>query len=358
MKILCNLLGVTLASLLAGALGCSTERHMPTSARTVDGADTLISPSTELLTQPSAIALHADGVAYVADFGHGRVIALGVAGIPLLIGRKGRGPGELQAPAAIRVDSDTIRVVDPGNSRIELFTRQGRHIRSYTNPAVTMTARFDIAPNGRLAVASHGLGSDSLVTIVNQQGDEIARVGSPIAPITRGWDLAAMKRDVAARRVPDVLLNGVLPRFGASGHLWIVFLAAAKVEERDSAGRKLLEVHISVPALNRIKSAFFDRNLKEPRQFAFYPLQYFADAVVVGEDLWLLLNLPDGEPREVIVVGRDGSLRQHLLFAGVKDAWSMAVDVERRRVYFASPASASVVSVTLPSQEVSRLESP
>lgn len=83
------------------------------------------------LDQPSDIAIHKNGQAYVLDGLNGRVVVFGKSGKLLFsFGRLGAGEGELNLPMAIHMEADTLYVADTGNSRIAVFDRSGNFIRN------------------------------------------------------------------------------------------------------------------------------------------------------------------------------------------------------------------------------------
>ena len=75
---------------------------------------------------PVDVAVAGDRV-WVLDAGAGRIFAYDLRGrYRGAMGRKGRGPGELQDPLALGVAGDSLWVLDVGNGRIEYFARSGR----------------------------------------------------------------------------------------------------------------------------------------------------------------------------------------------------------------------------------------
>lgn len=328
----------------------SCQEASPTRDITVgDSGTILVDPQSELLTQPSGLAVGPDGAVYVTDYALGRLIRTAGRGAKtVVLAHKGGGPGELQSPTALAVHGDTVRVVDSGNGRVHVFTLDGHYVRSYGAGHVTTAGRFDIAPSGRIAMATQGLRGGALVTVLDAEGRELQNVGPLVVPSSEGWDVAAIKNAVAGRRVPDVFRNTVLPRFAPDGRLWIVHLAEPLVEQYDTTGRRWLNVKIAFASMESILGAFFERNAREALPYAFYPLQYFSDAAAVGDDLWLLTNQSDGEPREVLILDRRGKVRERLVFPRILDARRLAVDHGRTRVYFLSGALGTVLAVALP----------
>jgi len=77
------------------------------------------------------IAFGPDGNLYIADgYGNARVLVYSPEGRRLRsFGERGTGPGQLQVPHGIQVDSDgTVYVADRENGRIQRFTLEGKFI--------------------------------------------------------------------------------------------------------------------------------------------------------------------------------------------------------------------------------------
>ena len=94
-----------------------------------------------LLASPAGLAMSPEGDLWVADAGNHRVQKLreirediaAVLGQPLVVfGRRGSGPGELESPSGVAVDSrGNLYVADTGNHRVQKFSPQGRHLASW-----------------------------------------------------------------------------------------------------------------------------------------------------------------------------------------------------------------------------------
>ncbi len=84
----------------------------------------------KLIKQPQGLAFR-DGRLYVGQPTTGTVLIFDAEGAPLgVIGKKGRGPGELNSPAGIDVDSaGNVYVADPEHAKVAIFDADGKLVR-------------------------------------------------------------------------------------------------------------------------------------------------------------------------------------------------------------------------------------
>ena len=83
---------------------------------------------------PTDVAFAPNGDVYVSDgYGNSRVVKLDKSGKFLLAwGRKGTGPGELDTPHQVRLDSKgDVYVADRENKRVQVFTPDGKFVRQF-----------------------------------------------------------------------------------------------------------------------------------------------------------------------------------------------------------------------------------
>lgn len=85
----------------------------------------------EMFGQVSAVAFDDDGRLYVLDRGSHRVAVFSPDGrFVRMFGRRGGGPGELQAPVGIAVSGDEVLVLDLAHGAIVVYDRDGAHRRN------------------------------------------------------------------------------------------------------------------------------------------------------------------------------------------------------------------------------------
>ncbi len=107
----------------------------------------------DVFDQPTSIAIAANGDIFVAEghsptYGNSRIMKFSKDGKLLkIIGRKGRGPGELMGPHHITFDSKgRLFVSDRGNNRIEILDQDGNYItewRQFGRPSAIFIGKDD-----------------------------------------------------------------------------------------------------------------------------------------------------------------------------------------------------------------------
>ena len=77
---------------------------------------------------------------------------------------------------------------------------------------------------------------------------------------------------------------------------------------------------------------------------------YVSDAMVVGQTLWILLNMPEEEPAVMLALSKDGTVEQRVLFSGVIGATQFAFDRSGGRILFTIQSNASIVAASWPDE--------
>ena len=143
----------------------------------------------------SSLALDDDGNVYVLDQGARNIRVFDSTGAPVrTIGREGAGPAEFATPYSLAWTGDTLAVLDPGNGRLELVTREGRHAATWRGSRITGQrvrlwqagpSRFFLdsyrpTPDGKLQMlyvsAAPEAGRDTLVIPERSGGDAVTAV--------------------------------------------------------------------------------------------------------------------------------------------------------------------------------------
>jgi sugar lactone lactonase YvrE len=143
--------------------------------------------------RPTALAVAPNGDLYVSDgYGNARVHCFSPEGdLKFSWGAPGTGPGEFRIPHAVRLTADgRLLVADRENSRIQIFSLDGRFLEEWTN-----TCRPDgvaIDRQGNIYVCDLGLRAaryptmpapadddpPSRVTVFSSTGSQLARWGT------------------------------------------------------------------------------------------------------------------------------------------------------------------------------------
>jgi hypothetical protein len=212
--------------------------------------DTLVRAEGQLLAHPADLAVDESGNVYVSDGQAGRVVVIAPAtGTSRFIGREGRGPGELQQPWGLGIAGDTLRVVNTGNLRVEVFTTAGAFVRSDPLSLMARAAPTDFAADGRMAAASYGIQDSALVRVYARDGTSLTGVGELLVPPAGGFDVTAIKDAIAKGDVPEMFRNFTRPRVTPDGGLWAILTAEGAVRRYDTAGRLLWSVPLEAPEL-------------------------------------------------------------------------------------------------------------
>ena len=314
----------------------------------IEEVTTLITTASAALAGPAAMVVTDNGDVLLLDAMLARILVISPDGtIKRTIGSEGAGPGEFRRPRGLAVHADTIRVVDQGNGRMQLFSVAGEHLGSAPIPGGAGGGPLSLRADGWLAVGTRGRDS-TLAAYFDETATRRGVLGIPLVPPSALWDFVAIKNQIAQGEVPSVLRNVARPIFAHEGGFWLMFAADPLIHRYRSDNELAWAVTVEVPEVDTIMGTFFERNHREPNPNAFYPLSYFTDAVDVGGHLWLLLNVPDDIPSVVLVIDAAGSVAHRLVFSSVRGASVLAVDPERRRVYLAMRSDATLIAAAFP----------
>lgn len=104
----------------------------------------------EMFAQVAGAAFDADGNLFVLDRGNHRVVVFGPSGAFVrTFGRRGGGPGELQAPMRIVVSGDEVVIHDLAHNAAVIYSRDGTHLRNVLFDADQRPGRrLDAHPGG------------------------------------------------------------------------------------------------------------------------------------------------------------------------------------------------------------------
>jgi hypothetical protein len=336
------------STLLVAAVSCTSSGDEAPRSIPLSGADTLVSAAADLLATPFDISVDERGSVYVLDYGNHRVLVVPPdGGAPRTIGSEGAGPGEFRGPSALAAGADTLRVLDRGNGRVQVLTADGAYVRSFSLGETNAGGEAVMVGSGLTAFGTGGIASEHLVTLLGPDGILRGGVGRLPAASVQTLDIAQMKSEIGQGRLPAVLRNRARPALSGEGGVWVVHQSDTRVERYDSAGGLVWDRRYEDPSTSEIREAFFERNRRDPRPFAFFPLTLVADAAAAGERLYLLLNRGEDATMVVLVVDGEGRVSGRLTAEDVRGARHVAVDPARRRLYVAT-AGAELIALPLP----------
>jgi len=142
-----------------------------------------------LFYNPYDIIRDTQGNLFICDLGNYRVQKFNQNGEYITTigsGRKGQGPGEFSMPAQIQIGPDgNLYVCDTNPPRVHVFSNDGLFIKDIRIPI--NASGFSITQDGNIVLTSelfHIFGDvkmdQSLITVVNSDGDIVKKFGSPI----------------------------------------------------------------------------------------------------------------------------------------------------------------------------------
>lgn len=140
---------------------------------------------------PTNLAIAPDGDLFVSDgYGNARIHRFAPDGrLKLSWGEPGRGPGQFAVPHGVAVARDgTVFVSDRENSRVQLFTPEGKFLSEWTNVARPCKVTFDREGNAFVAELGFRAGMfagnpapaepvGSRIGVFSTQGELLARWG-------------------------------------------------------------------------------------------------------------------------------------------------------------------------------------
>lgn len=150
-------------------------------------------------TLPRAVAVNSHGELYVSEYGASeRVQRFAPGGTRLLtcFGRPGNAPGEFNRPEGLCVDQqDRVYVADSCNHRIQIFSREGKFLRTYGKAGSgrgELSYPYDIAVDaaGRQYVCEFGNSRIQVFDANDQPREIIGSAGTPPGRFNNPWGLA------------------------------------------------------------------------------------------------------------------------------------------------------------------------
>ena len=323
-------------------------RPVPHGDITIARTDTLVAPNSSVLIRPAELALDDNGLVYIADLGVNSVVVVDSLGaLRASIGSEGAGPGELASPRALQPGRDTLRLLDSGNGRFELFTLSGQFIRTTPAPASTLIGPVAIGPDGA-AVVGLGGQDNALAQRVLASGEVSSRFGTPIVPVPEVWDFTAIKQEIREGRVPGQLRNHTFPVLGPNGRVWLCLSAEGVIERYSARDSLVWRVQLDEPDFAAIREDFFHRNRADSAGNRLYSLSLFVGGQSVGEDLWLLVRQPASAETLFLILAPSGAVRARIRLPGTEGIRGFAVDPVRRFLYLLAYDDAALLRTSIP----------
>ncbi len=328
--------------------GCGAEERVSDITEHVVEARPFAGDPEVLFSSVGTLAISPAGQLFVLDGREARIYGFNSDGSDYVVfGRQGEGPGELQFPGALGVSDSAVRVTDHATGRETRFSTGGSFLETADLPDRATTVVY--GPGGHLAF----LGStevDSIAAVYDAEGALLYAAGAPVGDRRVVLNMAEIKSEINAGRIPDVLYNlsndGVLD---AEGGLWLIRSASAEIARYDAKGTLQWErSYADLPEADRILERFFERNAEIDAPNSFAPLSYFQGAALADDKLWLLVALPDDEPALILVLNEEGEIEHRLRFPDAAGAVSIAVGSNADTVYLGIGTTATIMTAEVP----------
>ena len=333
---------------VAAFMACDGPPPDETSEVVVENLDTLVSVESQVLARPTELVTDEHGVVYVLDAGDASVHLFDTSGVRFrTIGREGSGPGELRAPRSLQVVGDTIRVLDAGNGRVQVFTVHGTASRTSPMPPSARLGGLAFAADGSMLVAVNGTDS-ALAQRFSSSGQAGPLIGTPITPPSR-WNDDVFREEIRRGEVPAALRNIVRPVLAADGAAWILLQTEGRVQHYTPSDSMRWDRLMRAPEFAAARRDFFERNQADASQFSFAPLTYFAQGLAQAGDLWVLLHQRGTEPTIILVLDPQGVVRWRVRFLRARGIRHFAVDRRRGFAYLLAYDDATLLRARLPS---------
>lgn len=213
----------------------------------IEEVTTLITTASAALAGPAAMVVTDNGDVLLLDAMLARILVISPDGtIKRTIGSEGAGPSEFRRPRGLAVHADTIRVVDQGNGRMQLFSVAGEHLGSAPIPGGAGGGPLSLRADGWLAVGTRGRDS-TLAAYFDETATRRGVLGIPLVPPSALWDFVAIKNQIAQGQVPSVLRNVARPIFANEGGFWLMFAADPLIHRYRSDNELVWAVTVEVP---------------------------------------------------------------------------------------------------------------
>jgi len=314
---------------------------------TISQLDTLVASGTGLFQQPHEITLGPDGQLIVTDALASTIFVFNENGETLTeIGRSGSGPAEFNGPRSVTLVRDTLLVVDAGNARLQRMTVDGAFGSPRSLPPAALRGAASISPSGDMLIGRNGRDS-ALAVLVDASGTQIRRLGDPPAVLPARFDFVAVKREIRDGKIPAMLRAITLPVLADDRSAWLVLVGEGEVRRYSPSGDHLWTTRLQGPEIDSVRAEFFKRNREDDDPNRFVTLNYVAAAKTYGENLWLLLRMPEDEGAVFVVLDADGDVAAHVRIPVAIGIRSFVLDPEERELYLLDLYGGAVLRVSL-----------
>ena len=270
-------------------------------------------PEAQMFDHPIDIAIGEGGRIYILDSRAHDVKMFAPDGSFLkTFSREGAGPGELNRPWIISSVEDELWVVDTGNQRVQVFSPEGRYLRSHKIPA-RFGSGMTFDSLGKLYVNTQGFRSPHGMAAYDVSGSLVMEFAELDGDPIEFYDFTQIRRAISRGDLPKSFRNDALPAVAPDGSVWTVYRSLPMFKIYSADGGLLDTFSIECDTYPRIYQQFRDENKKlENNPSSYFPLRYVNDLEFDAEgNLLILLN--DSRRMQILAYSRQGELQQTYL---------------------------------------------
>jgi len=260
-------------------------------------------------------------------------------------GKKGKGPGEFGRPTGMQVSGDTIYVLDFATFGINEFSRKGEFLRrrSFDGASMGFAQTSVLGAESYLTPAN---GKNGSLLHLQQSADSSFYFGN--APVEKpgAVDIQQVKQQIQNKEVPSIFKNTVLTAFDDQSYF--AFLQAfSKLQRYSCDGELLWEQPVDLPVKEKIFTNFVEQN-KKSQGNAIYPLSYATAMQITADAIYILINVPEGDPQRIVEVDKTGKLQQiYHIEVEEGDFNNFAIDPDSKMLYLTDFSLGKVYEVLL-----------
>ena len=298
---------------------CKTDKNVDETAFKEHQVNTtrvfLSLEDTPFLGRPTDIKSVSDGL-LIVDGGHNQITKVDKKGqFVLSFGKRGRGPGELQSIAGFWPFDSEYLVYDYNSFKFLTFNHRGELLEEETlqqNP-VNPDSEFSIpitldAVSAEILLIPTGGRQGSLFAIADRVSGSLTYAGSAVGDgnIKQEYNNEAAMQAYSRGEIPVNFLNLVM--LGSSDkEIYSLHQTTGILEKYTQQGVKVWEKQLNIPAQRGLFDQISEHN-RRMKPNSIRKLFIYARAMDATKDgVFLLLNLPEGQPLTIAWIPNDGN---------------------------------------------------
>jgi DNA-binding beta-propeller fold protein YncE len=269
----------------------SPEVVVLTATKAVEELPSLDQP---IIFGPAGVAIYHNHL-YVADKKNNRILILDTTfSFARHIGKKGRGPAELEGPTTVRVRNEKLYVGETGNQRIQIMDLQGNYISSF---AVRQSPVLNFAVSSDGFIFLHEPQSEHLVSVFDESGTTRESFGE-LFP----FDDSRMRR----------VKNSCLVELDDDDNVYVALYERAIVRKYDKTRQVLWENDLSSHRAVRNRLEEIKARMAKDERLKYGLTSVVVDVKYLDENLFLLGTLSSTDARIFVLNCWAGELKAEI----------------------------------------------